>query len=480
MAYKNYLSFLLVLVSMILIAQTGIGTATPNASAKLDVYATDKGFLPPRVTLTSVTDAVTIPNSAVGLLVYNVGSVGLQAGYYFWNGSNWATIATASSPNQTVDYVSVSRTVSGQTVNTGSTILFNSINGGNIPYNSSTGLFSLTAGKTYRLTGVIALSSSNASSAEVNVGWRTGTGEIISNRGESLSSNFTTTAFGSGIADVIFTPTENTTISLYVTYANSNVILWQNFTYANIQQIGSSAIINPWVLSGNDIYNTTGKVGIGTNAPTTKLDVNGDVNVVGGLNVSGSSNINLTTPALLIGNGSGDEGGEMRLALAQTNQSLTGNVIIDVYRNQLRLWESGGNSRGVNIDLTKAPNGVGGELIWKVSGIVNAGTYLSIDNLKVSVTTSGNRGLSVGAVSTSFLCNISATYASNGGSSGSQANNITYTTSASNSAFGWNFATEGDMSTYIIVDKTNNKMYRVTLVIGSGYYNNFITIERMY
>ena len=34
-------------------AQTGIGTTTPNASAKLAVTATDKGFLPPRVALTA-------------------------------------------------------------------------------------------------------------------------------------------------------------------------------------------------------------------------------------------------------------------------------------------------------------------------------------------------------------------------------------------------------------------------------------------
>ena len=77
-------------------AQTGIGTATPNASAKLEVYATNKGFLPPRVTLTSTTDATTIASPAEGLLVYNLGSIGLQAGYYFWNGANWATIATGS------------------------------------------------------------------------------------------------------------------------------------------------------------------------------------------------------------------------------------------------------------------------------------------------------------------------------------------------------------------------------------------------
>ena len=77
-------------------AQTGIGTTTPNASAKLEVYATNKGFLPPRLTLTSATDATTIVSPAEGLLVYNLGSIGLQAGYYFWNGANWATIATGS------------------------------------------------------------------------------------------------------------------------------------------------------------------------------------------------------------------------------------------------------------------------------------------------------------------------------------------------------------------------------------------------
>ena len=271
---KQFLLIIGFLFSIQVMSQTGIGTTTPHVSAKLDVTSTNKGFLPPRVTLSSVTDATTIPTPATGLLVYNLGSVGLQAGYYYWNGSNWATIATASSPDQTVDYVSVTLT-GNQTVNTGSVVLFNSNIGGNIPYNASTGMFSLTAGKTYRLTGVIALASSNTSSAEVNVGWRTAAGDIIGGRGEALSSNFTTTAFGAGIADIIYTPQVNTTISLYVTYANTDKILWQNFTYANIQQIGSSAIINPWTLSGTNTYNTTGNVGIGTSSPSASalLDV---------------------------------------------------------------------------------------------------------------------------------------------------------------------------------------------------------------
>ena len=87
----------LLLISIGVFAQTGIGTTTPHASAKLDVSSTNKGFLPPRVTLTSTTDASTIVSPAEGLLVYNLGSVGLQAGYYYWNGANWATIATATS-----------------------------------------------------------------------------------------------------------------------------------------------------------------------------------------------------------------------------------------------------------------------------------------------------------------------------------------------------------------------------------------------
>jgi hypothetical protein len=94
---KKYLFlFFLSSVFMIANAQTGIGTTTPNASAKLDVYATNKGFLPPRVTLTSASDVSTISSPATGLLIYNTGNNnGLAAGYYFWNGAVWATIATA-------------------------------------------------------------------------------------------------------------------------------------------------------------------------------------------------------------------------------------------------------------------------------------------------------------------------------------------------------------------------------------------------
>lgn len=48
---------------------------------------------------------------------------------------------------------------------------------------------------------------------------------------------------------------------------------------------------------------------------------------------------------------SGDEGGQIDLALAATNQSLNSSVAIDIYQNRLRIFETGGTNRGVYIDM---------------------------------------------------------------------------------------------------------------------------------
>jgi hypothetical protein len=91
----------LLLVTSGLYAQTGIGTTTPNASAKLDVFATDRGFLPPRVALTAANVFAPITgtsSAAAGLLIYNTATAGtvpnnVVPGYYFWNGTAWIQIS---------------------------------------------------------------------------------------------------------------------------------------------------------------------------------------------------------------------------------------------------------------------------------------------------------------------------------------------------------------------------------------------------
>jgi hypothetical protein len=523
--------------AMCLKAQTGIGTTTPNASAKLDVYSTNKGFLPPRVTLTSATDATTIASPAEGLLVYNLGSSGLQSGYYFWNGANWATIATASSAGNGVTamdmvklYGEAYSTATGKISNTSgysftvpvsgrylfdfssttwggnSTTTFKvrqgttdlgtdsqtSLNNNvHVEYNGKIEV-NLQAGITYNVvlttnanrdsgdydrvyykmvagnlpvTGqsvdyaIASLSANQSISAVGNVSFNTiqGAGITLTNGGFNLLANKTyklegsvggsstgyiyyawvdatnTIIGGSSIGSVmkagsafsdspqdkavaIYTPTSNTTVYLRVLTISGTSVAYPvaatpafSSTWATIQQVGSSAFVNPWTLSGTNTYNTTGNVGIGTNTPTQALDVTGNVNVTG--------KINLTDP--------------------------TGNVTT------------------------------------KVAGFVDAGTYVTLDNVRATVNTSGSRGLGLATVTGSFSAFINGTYTVyTGGTNGSGASVSITTTSASSSLFGWNFQGQGDTSTYIVNDTSNRRIYRITLMIGGGYLSNLITIER--
>ena len=74
----------LLLGSLLWAQSVGIGTSSPDASARLEVSSTNQGVLIPRVSLTSVTDAATIPNPATSLLVYNTNAaLPWGVGYYY-------------------------------------------------------------------------------------------------------------------------------------------------------------------------------------------------------------------------------------------------------------------------------------------------------------------------------------------------------------------------------------------------------------
>ena len=65
---KKVLPLFLFTLSLISNAQVGIGTATPNASAQLDISSTSKGLLLPRLTTAQIN---AIANPEPGLLVFN-------------------------------------------------------------------------------------------------------------------------------------------------------------------------------------------------------------------------------------------------------------------------------------------------------------------------------------------------------------------------------------------------------------------------
>lgn len=74
----------------------GINTtgAAPAASAMLDVDATNKGMLIPRVALTAANVAGPVAAPATSLLVYNTATAGtypndVSPGYYYWTGTQW-------------------------------------------------------------------------------------------------------------------------------------------------------------------------------------------------------------------------------------------------------------------------------------------------------------------------------------------------------------------------------------------------------
>ncbi|WP_264550748.1 beta strand repeat-containing protein [Flavobacterium sp. N2038] len=79
-------------------SQVGIGTTMPNSSAQLEVVATDKGVLIPRVQLTGSTDVRTIKNGNVSsLLVFNTATASdITPGYYYWYDNRWNRVVTSN------------------------------------------------------------------------------------------------------------------------------------------------------------------------------------------------------------------------------------------------------------------------------------------------------------------------------------------------------------------------------------------------
>ncbi|UAY51205.1 LamG domain-containing protein [Ferruginibacter albus] len=71
-------------------SQVGIGTASPNASSILDLTATDKAFMPPRLT-TAQRNGIATPAS--GMMIFNTDSTCIE----IYRGSSWFNICTGKS-----------------------------------------------------------------------------------------------------------------------------------------------------------------------------------------------------------------------------------------------------------------------------------------------------------------------------------------------------------------------------------------------
>ena len=148
----------------------------------------------------------------------------------------------------------------------------------------------------------------------------------------------------------------------------------------------------------------------------------------------------------------------------------------------MRIIEGSANAKGVHIDLSKAPDGAAGELIWKASGIVNRGVDVTLGNLKARIAATGNASLQLSTVSGTYSVYGSGVhvFSSNLGSTtidGGSPRTISTTPVYLNS--GNTFPTAGGTDTWNIMDTSNFIAWRISCILGSGYNANLITIERL-
>jgi hypothetical protein len=138
-------------------AGVGIGTSSPNTSAKLEISSSTQGFLPPRMTTTQ-RDAIASP--AIGLVIYNTSTNCLN----FFIGSGWnETCGNPILPSGTVTTINC-----GTATNTGTLTQGTAASGvsSSVPYTGGNG--GSHSGQTITSTGVTGLTATLSSGIFAN------------------------------------------------------------------------------------------------------------------------------------------------------------------------------------------------------------------------------------------------------------------------------------------------------------------------
>ena len=106
--------------------------------------------------------------------------------------------------------------------------------------------------------------------------------------------------------------------------------------------------------------------------------------------LSGLENVtsSVSGNTLISTNASGNEGGEIQLAKSP-NSTLSGsNVVIDQYVDRIRIFESGGSSRGAYLNVVSQSSGVGSEILTTTStNILATPAWTSAGPITLTATT---------------------------------------------------------------------------------------------
>jgi trimeric autotransporter adhesin len=299
---KTKLLFALCLISAGTFSQNvGIGTTTPDASALLEINASNKGILVPRLNLLSPTDIVTVPSPATGLLVISLNNNTAQmpdgAGFYVWTG-RWTKLLLNENSNTT--------------------------NGWTTRGNSGTHPDSNFVGTKDARSLVFKISNGLAGKIDTSGSLSFGRGTLLNNPVPNINTAFGDSAlFNNGIGGFIFPlASENTAVGVKALYSNTNgrrnTAMGDNALFANVFGAGNSAY-GYKALLGNTQGN--GNTAIGSAALSS--------------NTTGGNNTAIGSSALGLNNGIGNTAvGSLALFLNRTGsgnasfgeQALAGNT----------------------------------------------------------------------------------------------------------------------------------------------------------
>jgi len=447
------LGFIFCKITIGLNAQTGIGTTTPHASAKLDVTSSDKGFLPPRMTSAQRT---AISSPAAGLMVYQTDGT---SGLYYYNGTAWIYII-----NSTTNVVSVVNGGTGTSTSTGT---------GSVVLNTSPTLITPALGTPSSAT------LTNASGLPIASG---------------------VSGLGTGVASFLATPTSSNLASAISDETGSGALVFGTSPTLTTPTLGVASGTS-LALTGTTVSNSTS---------TGALTVAGGVGIGGALNASTLSLSNSATgvSSLILRNGdaanassdnpqirmgwSGSNAGTSQYAqiIHTRHNSGSTNNAIDFYLSDgtANNTITYGSNRAMsitspgNVEITGKLD-VGdptGNIVTKASGLVFRGVDVTLGNLKARIAASGNASLQLSTVSGTYSVYGSSVYSYNGIGGSTIGSAISITTTPTYIAPGYNFSPAGATDTWLLMDTSAGIAWRISMIIGASYYSNLITIERLY
>ena len=348
----RYFIFTALLFSLQVSAQTGIGTTSPHASAKFEVFSENKGFLPPRMT---ASQRGNIPSPAAGLMVYQTDGT---SGLYYYNGSAWIYII-----NSTTNVVSVLNGGTGTTTSTGT---------GSVVLNTSPTLITPALGTPSSAT------LTNATGLPISTG---------------------VSGLASGVSSFLATPTSSNLVSAISDETGSGALVFASSPTLTTPTLGVASGTS-LALTGTTVSNSTST---------------GALTVAGGAGIGGALNASSVTATNFIGSGSQLTDVATKVTGSWNVPNGTNNFTIGLSPGTYIIWVNGNVPNGiitwnalVTITNTNVPV-AGNYSSWVYTG---GGTPLDFFSLPDQIVGSGTTARSAiysGSNSNNFVFGISNT-----------------------------------------------------------------------